>query len=312
MPKGYFSVSGWSTRSDVDLEVDRISGVGGPAYPRLIIPVEFTLRPAEDKGKIKAYSLLWLQSGLYIENIKIGEGFSGPIAEYSWPHVSPHQISIEIPLDLYRLEKIEERRRDDIQFRLSSDALVAEHPSIPKAGPNEQQEYRRDVEGFTKGHFEITFSIPQSHWVDKILPGLGYGKVKLIEIPIPEKIVPDTIKNAQEELVQAQDYFVQGDYDKAVEHCRNALEPLKELLPEIKTLLRNSKFEWVEEVGQATYDWIDKIYKKTRDVSSIPHHPPSIGHFSRFEAQAILMVTIALLSYSGKLLKQEKKNERGR
>ncbi len=309
MAKGDFSIGGSSTRSGISLEADKISGVGGPEYPRLIIPVEFTLRPDEDRGKLKAYSLLWLQSSLHIENMKIGEGFSGPIAEYSWPDVRPRQVTIEIPLDLYRLEKIEERRRDDIQFQLSGSALVAEHPSVPKAGPNERQEYRRDVEEHTKGQFDITFSIPQSHWVYKILPGLGYGKVRLIEVPIPEKIVPDTLKNAEEELVQAQSYFMQGDYDKAVEHCRNALEPLKNRLPGIKTLLTNSKYEWITEVGQATYDWIDTIYKKTRDLSSIPHHPPSVGHFSRFEVQAILMVTIALLSYSGKLLNQERKRQ---
>lgn len=305
MPKDSFSVGSWSTRSDISLEVDRISGTGGPEYPCLFIPVEFTLRPSEDKGKIRAYSLLWLKSSLHMGNIKIGEGISESIAEYSWPHLSPRQISIEIPLDIYRIENIEKRRQGNIQFRLSGSGLIAEHPSVTKAGPNEQQEYRRDVEEFATGYFNITFSIPQSHWVDKILPGLGYGKVKLIEIPTLEKIEPDTFKNAQEELVQAQHYFIQGDYDKAVEHCRNALEPLKEFLPKIKTLLTNSKYEWVTEVGQATYEWIDKIYKKTRDVSSIPHHPPSIGHFNRFEAHAILMVTTALLSYSGKLLSEE-------
>ncbi len=309
MPKGDFFISGWSTRSDISLEVDCINGAGEPEYPRLIIPVEFTLRPAEDNGKIKAYSLLWLKSSLHIENIKIGEGFSEPIAEYSWPDIRPRRIIIEIPLDLYRLEKIEERRRENIQLRLSGSALVAEHPSVPQAIPNEQQEYKRDVACFTKGNFDITFDIPQSHWVEKILPGLGYGKVKLIEIPIPEKVMPDTFKNVQAELEQAQDYFIYGDYDKVVEHCRNAIEPLKNLRPQIKILLTNSKYEWVTEVGQATYDWIDKIYTKTRNVSSIPHHLPSIGHFSRFEAQTILMVTIALLSYSGKLLNQKKNNE---
>jgi len=72
-------------------------------------------------------------------------------------------------------------------FRLSGSALIAEHPSIAKAGSNGRQEYRRDVENFTTGNFNITFSIPQSHWIDKILPGLGYGKVKLIEIPALEQ-----------------------------------------------------------------------------------------------------------------------------
>ncbi len=311
MPKGDFNIGGWLTRSEISFEVDQIRGEGGPEYPRLIIPINFTLRPSEDEGKINAYSLLWLQIGLRIDknNTTIGKSCSEPIAEYSWPGISPRPVMIEIPLDLYRIEKIEELGGgDDIQFSLSGSALIALHPSVPKAGPNERQEYKMDVEKFTRGFFEIIFSIPHSHWVNKILPGLGHGKVKLIEIPIPEK--SDISTTAQEELKRAQNYFINGDYDKAVEHCRNALESLKNRLPEIKNLLTNSKYEWLEEVGQATYDWIDKVYKKTRNVSSIPHHLPSIGHFDRFEAQTILIVTIALLSYSGKLLKRKETDAR--
>ena len=276
MPKGDFSSGGRSTRSDFSLEVDRISGFGGPEYPQLHIPIEFTLRPAEDRGEIKAYSLLWLRSSLHIENVKIGEGFPEPIAEYSWPYLSPRQISIEIPLDHYRIEKIEERRQGDIQFRLSGSALIAEHPSIAKAGPNEQQEYRTDVENFTTGNFNITFSIPQSHWVDKILPGFGYGKVKLIEVPIPEKIVPDTFQKALTELQESQRYFVEGDYDKVVAHCRSALQLIPEarsidlsgidkpsfndkvrefLKQNLSTFLTNSKQEFIENMYPLQIDW---------------------------------------------------------
>ncbi|HJH27191.1 MAG TPA: hypothetical protein C5S37_10620 [Methanophagales archaeon] len=315
MPKDDFSISSWSTRSDISLEVDRISGVGGPEYPQLHIPVEFTLRPSEKKGKIKAYSLLWLRSSLHIENIKIGEGFSEPIAEYSWPHLSPRQISIEIPLDHYRIEKIEERRQGDIQFRLSGSALIAEHPSIAKAGPNERQEYKTDVENFTTGNFNITFSIPQSHWIDKILPGLGYGKVKLIEVPIPEKIVPDTFQKALTELQESQRYFVEGDYDKVVAHCRSAVQlipaarpidlsgldkpsfngKVREFLKQnLSTFLTNSKQEFIENIIKATWK-----------LGSIPHHPSSsLGYFNRADAEAIMLVTTALLAYVGKLLKQ--------
>jgi hypothetical protein len=314
MPKGDFSPGGWSTRSDISLEVDRISGVGGPEYPQLHIPIEFTLIPSEKKGKIKAYSLLWLRSSLHIENVKIGEGFPEPIAEYSWPYLSPRQISIEIPLDHYRIEKIEERRQGDIHFRLSGSALIAEHPSIAKAGPNEQQEYKRDVENFTTGNFNITFSIPQSHWIDKILPGLGYGKVKLIEVPIPEKIVPDTFQKALTELQESQRYFVEGDYDKVVAHCRSAVQlipearsidlsgldkpgfndKVKKFLEQNLSILTNSKREFIENIIKATWK-----------LSSIPHHPSSsLGYFNRADAEAIMLVTTALLAYVGKLLKQ--------
>jgi hypothetical protein len=307
MHKADFSISGWATASGISLDVDGIRGEGGPEFPHLIVPLEFTLRPSEDRGKIRAFSLLWLQCHLYVNDVRIGIGFSGPIAEYSWPPLSACSVGIEVPLDPYRLEKIEERRRDNVNCRLAGSGLVAEHPPVPKAGPNEQQEYRKDVANFTRGTFYINFTVPRSHWADKILPSLGYGKVELIEIPIPEKIIPDIFKNALDQLIQGRNYFLQGDYDKAVEHCRNALEPLrnKDLLASIKALLTDSKYEWVTEVGEATFDWIDKIYKKTRDITNIPHHPPLIGYFGRFEANAILMVTTALLSYTGKLLKQK-------
>ena len=315
MPKGDFSISSWSTRSDISLEVDRISGVGGPEYPELHIPIEFTLRPAENKGKIKAYSLLWLRSSLHMENIKVGEGFSEPIAEYSWPHPRPHRISIEIPLDHYRIEKIEERRQGDIQFCLSGSALIAEHPSIAKAGLDEQPKYRRDVENFTTGNFNITFSIPQSHWIDKILQGLGYGKVKLIEIPIPERIVPDTFQKALKELQESQRYFVEGDYDKVVAHCRSAVQLIPEARPIDLSGVDRPSFndkakKFLEQnlsiLTNSKQEFIENIIKATWKISSISHHPSSsLGYFNRADAEAIMLVTTALLAYVGKLLKQE-------
>jgi len=51
MPKGTFNIGSWSARSDISLEVDRISGVRGPEYPQLYIPVEFTLRPSEKQRR---------------------------------------------------------------------------------------------------------------------------------------------------------------------------------------------------------------------------------------------------------------------
>ena len=143
---------------------------------------------------------------------------------------------------------------------------------------------------------------PQLIHEGKVL-AIGYGKVYIIEIPFPEKIEAETFKNAQEELNQAQNYIIKGDYDKVVEHCRNALETQKKIIPALKNLLTNSKYEWIDSVNQTTFEWIDKIYKKTRDISAIPHHTPSVGHFDKFEAMSILMVTTSLLLYISKLLK---------
>ena len=314
MPKGNFSISAWRTESDISLEANRIRGQGGPEYPYLFIPIEFILRPSEDKGKIKAYSLLWIKSSLHVRNIKIGEGVSESIVEYSWPHLSPREIYTEIPLDVYRIGKIEEQRQGDIELQLKGSALIAEHPLVTKAGINERQEYRKDVEEFTTGRFDITFSIPQSHWVDKILPGLGYGKVKLIELPIPEKIVPDTFQKALKELQESQRYFVKGDYDKVVAHCRSAVQLIPEALSIDLSGIERPSFsdkvkKFLEEhlsafLTDSKRKSLETIIKATWKLSSIPHHPSPPGYFNRNDAEAILQITIIILAYVGKLLKQ--------
>ena len=313
MPKADFDVDGLSTRGAISFDVDRISGAGGPEYPYLFIPGEFTLIPEEREGKIKAYSLLWLKSSLYVGDKKFGEGVSEAIAEYSWPHLSSHQVSIEIPLDLYRIEKIEERRRGDISLRLSGSALIAEHPSVTKTGPDKRQEYKKDVEEFTRGRFNIPFSIPHSLWVDKILPGLGYGKVKLIEVPIPEKIVPDTFQKALTELQEAQRYFVEGDYDKVVAHCRSAVQLIPESLkidlsgierPGFNDKTKKFLDEFSSFLNDSKREALETIIKATWRLSSVPHHPQPSGYFNRADAEAISQVTTTLVAYAGKLLKQ--------
>ncbi len=315
MPKGKFSISGYRIESDISLEAERISGRGGPEYPCLYIPIEFTLRSSEDKGKIRAYSLLWLKINLHLGNIKIGGGVSESIAEYSWPHLSSREIYAEIPLDLYRIEKIEERRRGDIEFGITASALIANHPPVDKAGTNERQEYRKDVQEFTTGSFDIIFSIPQSHWVDKILPGLGYGKVKLIEVPIPEKIVPDTFEKALKELQESQRYFIEGDHDKVIAHCRRAIQLIPEALPiDLSGMERPSFSDKVRKfskehlsilLSDSKRKYLETIIKATWNLSSIVQHPSPHGYFNRTDAVTILQITTILLAYVGKLLKQK-------
>jgi len=50
-------------------------------------------------------------------------------------------------------------------------------------------------------------------------------------VPIPEKIVPDTFQKALTELQESQRYFVEGDYDKVVAHCRIAIELIPKSRP---------------------------------------------------------------------------------
>ena len=137
MPESQFSVGSWGTQSQIALEENTITGEGGPEYPRLIIPIKFVLVPDTKYGR--TCTLLWLKIGLILNHKIIAESNTGPLAEYSWETPSPRQIRIEIPIDFYRLGRIEEKRNGDIEFRLDGSALIAEYQSTKNGVSNGTQ-----------------------------------------------------------------------------------------------------------------------------------------------------------------------------
>jgi hypothetical protein len=83
------------------------------------------------------------------------------------------------------------------------------------------------VERFEPARIDpIVFTIPKSHWVEKLLPNLGYGRIELIEVRIPYGSQGGGLPKAVQEIRQARAYLVNGDCEKAVTHCRNTLETI--------------------------------------------------------------------------------------
>lgn len=93
-----------------------------------------------------------------------------------------------------------------------------------------------------------------------------------------------------------------GHYDKVASHCRVALEPFKKQMPELKKLITSeSTVDWIKALGEGTFEWLDKIVKTTYAVTSKAHHPPSFGHFTKTDAEIIMMVTTATIAFIGKV-----------
>jgi len=178
-----------------------------------------------------------------------------------------------------------------------------------KIKTNEKEETRDIFTDYKDSWARFDIEIPQSHWL-KVLKSFGYGFTKILELPNTSRIIGRDFAKSINEINLAQEYFNTGDYDKAVAHCRSAIEPIKNKLPELKKRIESdTEYAWVKEIGNATYDWIEKLYQKTRDLTSKAHHLPSVGHFSRHDAEPIMLVTIALLAYAGRLSEPTPKNE---
>jgi len=319
MPEASFAIQGYRLGS-IRVESQKVRGEGGPLYPRLVIPFSLSFKPmkvTKDEQEqeieyVQNYTVLYFWGSLSISSvkpeIKIADFQSEPLLHFSEEWDSDY--TIYIPLDLPRIEYLEEIRKGDIGVQIRSRALIAKHPLVPVG----QRERDKRIQELLTIHFDLPVEIPQSHWVDKVLPGLGYGKVKLIEVPIPEKIVPEIFQKALRELEEARRYFVEGEHDKVVAHCRGAVEQIPNTLTvdlsDIEKPSFNDKVEGFLKQHLSTVladskrNSLRTMIKATWTLSSIPHHPSPPGYFDRADAEAVMLLTTALLAYVGKLLKR--------
>ena len=116
-------------------------------------------------------------------------------------HSPETQFRLEIPLDLFTVARIEQLRDGDLRAALNFRAMFAIHLSGGLG-----------VERFEAAKVEpLVFTIPKSHWVDKLLPQLGYGKIELIEVRIPDGMRGQGLPEAVNEIRQARSYLLNGD-----------------------------------------------------------------------------------------------------
>jgi hypothetical protein len=201
------------------------------------------------------------------------------------------QFNYFLPYDV--LNKLENSRKGDL--KLNMDVMV--QAAICGDIKFQAGSVIPVVKEISQGSGNISFEIPQSSWVN-ILGQLGYGAFTLIELPSFHNILPEEYKSAIAELEKARQYFVGGDYDKCAGHCRVAIEPIKKKISELKKVIESdTKYEWVNSTTEATINWLGTCLKSTYGLTSKSHHPQSFGHFSRKEAEAVLIVTTGIIYY---------------
>lgn len=318
MPDENFFIEGHNIGL-IKIDPQKIKSGGVPPYPRLVIPFELSIKPREifDQKKsqithVQNYTLLQFWGKLSIVTttegaIEIANFQSEPFLHFSQDGDLSKEICI--PLDHYKVKYLEDKRESDWRFRLNFMVLIIKHPLNPYA----QKGKDKKVQELLTSSFALTLDIPQSYWIKNVLPGLGYGKIKLIEIPIPEKIIPNTFQKALKELEASQEYFVEGDYNKAVGHCRSAIQLIPETLTvDLSSIAKPSFNDRVKKflsqhlstvLTDSKRKYLETIINATWKLSSITHHP-SNAVFFRSDAQAVMLVTTALLAYVGKMLKQ--------
>jgi len=289
-------------------EVQNISAKGGPEFPILIIPYELTAFGHTDGNEpgipFHPATCLYL-SGEFSATASYGTvaQFHEDVALCAYSKNSPSTKSgnLEIPLDMLSVAHIEHARTSDLLATLKFRILRAIHVS----------ESNRAVQKFDTAESNSgSFNIPKSHWIERILPELGYRRIELLEVRIPPANSPNFgLPSAVDEIRKARDFIIACECDKAVGHCRNAVEtivnsrPLQ--LPGAPSFsLKTDTFvhdHLSNRLGSDQSKLLADQLKALWTICSKAPHPSGVT-FTRADAEFILRNTIAVVEYVGRLL----------
>jgi len=282
----------------MEIEPATLIGIGGPEYPRLLVPLKISLNPyAQHANQKDDLLILGLRGELALElQQKISDSVSRPFVRLVREFPSEAWAHLEFPLASQVLERIEETRQGDLRFRCDFQLEVTTFGTLRFGGnPDKALPSLPDIHALTT---DCVIEVPQSVWIEKVLPGLGYGKVYWIELPAISLEACAELDHSFKALQQAERRFKFGDYDEAVAHCRKALEPIRRELQKLKTKSGDALApDYAEKIGNSTVTWLTEVLGKTYGVANTPAHSPQTGHFNRLDAQMLLTITASVIAF---------------
>jgi hypothetical protein len=287
---------------EITIHPDQISAQGKAESPCLLIPIkiDFTPNRTGNANPKESFIVLSLSADLSVTDQYFYASQAMMQVNWSIFMSNPITATFYFRLNAETIFYIEKHRHADLPASLKITVQVAIKEDAPTTNPGVT---RPVIRGFESSQAHQYFSIAHSVWVNKILPGLGYNAGALVEIPAVSILLPKEYAIAKDELQEATRYFVAGDNDKAVAHCRAAIEPINKEFSNIRqNLASNSRFIWLKGQYSATYNFIEGILSGNYTISNKSHHPPSFGNFGRAEAETIIGTTTLLISYFGKII----------
>lgn len=308
------SISLYATNMGLKVEasvnVDNIQGLGGSVLPRLYFQVKLSISEEVSphlQVKTQAWSFGILTGELYvgghekIADIRTYSVNNMRLGSQNYP--TDFHINIELPLDTKRIEWLEQRRAGR-----SFEARLHIELQVQLFGSNQHTpEFSCGLQGVSSIQGDIQFVVPDTQWREKVLPGLGYGKVMVVELPAVSLESCAALDHSFKALENAQKQFTLGLYDETAGSCRVALDRFFEQVKKEEgsdRTIPKLKRSWETKLGAATHQWLDAALGAIKDATNKPHHSPH-NHFDRLGAQVLLMVTTALVSYAAQQLSAE-------
>ncbi len=263
------------------IRLDRVYGQRALGFCRLLLRFEMhvvSLPGEDDKTVVTDLS----------GDLRIGPDYVGRLE----PEAPPVSIRTHRPgmnqkfrlvteLDAVRLEAIEDLRMGNgLKFDVALRAVVK------GGGETEQVSEAGSVE------------VNQSDWI-RVLGELGYCRMMLLEVPMPDQSTSPKLSQAVASLRGAQDAILSGHYRDAVGCCRDSLESLSEALGDTEKE-RQASFENVKARDKEARVRI--VRRALRTLCHPARHGDGNAvkiEWDRADAIAVVSMTAALLRLCG-------------
>lgn len=319
--KQHITLGGGCLVGSVFVDGGAIRGRGGPVRPQLVLPLTIAMNPQPDEGML---AVVWLHARLSFDQCATPyqlacQPISHPLIDGFHAHSLPngtadHMAQLRFFLTPAEVEDVERRRHeggtDLIQLYLGLDPIVAGIKTCNTFGPGERPEqtpwntqfgmFSQVLPFWTVRIEPVWVQIEQSTWVKNVLPGLGYDRLRLLELTFPPPL-PD-YTSAATQFDKAKRALDERRYSDCVKECwgllnmwekqygATARQPIAEVVA--------GKRQWP--AGDIRRQFLDTLWKEIGDVANASHHPEGNVNAELFtgrDARLLLVLAAALSAY---------------
>lgn len=268
------------------------AAIGDYYYPILDIQVDIKCDPLRLTGDtFSDYTIIQLSGQLVFNNNAISVSpLIHPFAEIS-DHSVDYPCHFQFPLDIQRLEHIEDIRRGDApEFEMRIEGIAS-------------------IEGGKTKIVRIWLSRPmkvkiaESHWVKDILSKWLYGQVKLVEICFTDSFEHQTLKDAYEKIEKAIDHFKHGNDRETLALIYASFESLAKAY-KCDQPDQNFFNKFLSNINEEKRSKLKFMFDKFCNYLHLGRHEPSEPSLDieRRDSEFAIMMAQLIYSYLSKLL----------
>ncbi len=286
---------------ELDKNTSNLWGGGNAGYPCLGWQVPLIISFHQKTGA--RYVFRMGEAQLRLNSTKIADAqpvIINRIFQHSDGKVNEY-LNLEFPVNSQQVCALE-RARNGGAVKL--DLWIKLHyEELRPAKPLGAEVWELTTLAFTQLQQEIVIS--QSDWIAHVLPGVGYGKIHVIEFPAVPLEACAALEHSFKSLKQAEEKHRLGFYDDAVGKCRVALDkffdyvPVDPSRPEESRRIPVLKSSWETKLGKATYTWLNGTFGALKSAGNPTHHLPD-AHYDQLESQMIIAITTAVVAYAAR------------